>query len=283
MSVITKETTNSSVLQNIGISALKGAAINLGVQAVGRNLKKDNLLSTLAVGAMAGIADSFIESKIPNSRGIASRAMSGLLLGGGNAIINKSSIGGTALKYAVIGTATRLLLTIPKALASEGDWKVEWSMQLPKGALKRFEQEEYDWGCTQAVTKSIAKYLGKTITNEGSRIGYDFYRFAAEMNGFQVTTLSKGDLNLEPYNNLDHFYMVVGGYLKRGWPIAATYFNGYYDHTVGVWRITKKRHITKIDQIKYQIDITDPATGDYQKSLSQYDFEHSIIRAVKPY
>ena len=38
MSIITKATTNSSVLQNIGISALKGAAINLGVQAVGSNV-----------------------------------------------------------------------------------------------------------------------------------------------------------------------------------------------------------------------------------------------------
>ncbi len=272
-----------STFSNIGISALKGAAINLGVQAVGRNLRKDNLFSTLAVGAVAGMADSFIESKISNSNGIAGGAMTGLLLGGGNAIINKSSIGGTALKYAVIGTVTRLLLTIPDALASDGDWKIEWSMQLPKGALKRIEQDENDWGCTQAVTKSIAKYLGRNITNAGSKIGYDFYVFAAEMNGFQVTTLSKGDLRHEQYNNLDHFYMVVGDFLKRGWPIAATYFNGYYNHTVGVWRIIKKRHISKTDHIKYQIDITDPAKGDYQKRLSQYDFEHSIIRVVKPY
>ncbi len=35
--------------------------------------------------------------------------------------------------------------------------------------------------------------------------------------------------------------------------------------------------------VRYQIDIIDPAQGDPSKVLSQYDFEHAVIRAVKPY
>ena len=266
------------IVKTLPASILKGAAANLAIQALGKNLNKKTFLPTLLVGAVGGGLSCLSDDKYLSTLIAAS------VFGGGNALANKASFPRTMLKYAAIGTAGRLMLNIPAAVGKiNGDWKTEWQMQLPNGALKRYEQEKPLWGCTQAVLKSIAKYFGKTIVSEGEDgSGYDFFELAV-MNGFDVTTLSKGDLSTEPYNNIDHFYLVVGGYLKRGWPIAATYFNGELQHTVGVWRISKKRNTDKPESVRYQIDIIDPAQGDPSKVLSQYDFEHAVIRAVKPY
>lgn len=298
MSVITKETTNSSVLQTIGISALKGAAINLGVQAVGRNLKKDNLLSTLAVGAVAGIADSFIESKIPNSRGIASGAMSGLLLGGGNAIINKSSIGGTALKYAVITAVVEGVFNIARANAIPNyetkNWKIRRIYKLPNGNLPFYHQKNSSFGCTQETLKSICDYLKIPIafldypvdlnpTNKNKqrveyRDGADFEQLA-KANGLNVETAAHFEVNGNRQFNPD----IIGAFLENNIPLAITYtVPGDLPHTVGINRIIRLKNILKpTKEDRYIIEVMDPLYYNRYQQLPINVFNTGTIRLVQ--
>jgi hypothetical protein len=251
----------------------------LGLQLANRSLNKNNFWQTLLVGAAGGFGDYF-----------GGNAAMGAIIGGGNALINKTKDFSTAIKYAAIGGAADLLLKVKEAKAEEfpekDKWIIEWDVQLPKGRLKRVVQEDYEYGCTQATLKSIADYFGTKITNEGEKVGYDFADFAKK-NGFHTITLSYGDYAEETnkiiYKNVDEFYTIIASYLQRGWPIAATYFNGYLNHTVGVWRIIKKRHTQKKDKVRYDIKITDSAKIDYLTSLPSEMFERAIIRAVKPY
>ena len=277
----------NSVLQNIGISALKGAAINLGVQAVGRNLRKDNLFSTLAVGAVAGIADSFIESKISNSNGIASGAMTGLLLGGGNAIINKSSIGGTALKYAVITAVVEGVFNIARANANDftdGDkWIILEDYHLPKGDLKIHRQEfNNKAGCTQATLNSIAEYLGVPVKTDCINTGEDFTDLA-QQNDMVAYDLSKHYVD-KRYINIA---WEVGEYLKRGYPAAMTYNNLGTYHVVGITQITKEcKEIVQKDgskslKYRYRIKIMNPSEPDYDY-VSESTFKNALISIVQP-
>jgi hypothetical protein len=258
-------------------SLLKGTVLNLGLQLANRNLNKNNVWQTLLVGAAGGFGDYFLGN-----------AAMGAIIGSGNALVNKTKDFETAAKYAAIGGAADLLLNVAEAKAEESPddkWIIEWDAQLPNGKLKRIVQEDYEYGCTQATLKSIADYFGKKITNEGKRGGYDFAVFA-KMNGFNTIPLFYGDYATETnkiiYKSTEEFYTSIAGYLQRGWPIAATYFNGEKDHTIGVWRIIKKRHTIKTNKIRYDIKITDPAKIDYLTSLPSEKFETAVIRAVKP-
>ena len=42
------------IVKTLPASILKGAAVNLAIQALGKNLNKKNILPTLAVGALGG-------------------------------------------------------------------------------------------------------------------------------------------------------------------------------------------------------------------------------------
>ena len=74
---------------NLGRSLLKGAAVNFGLQAIGGNLRKDNIWQTLLVGVAGGFGDY-----------LGGNTAMGAILGGGNAIINKSHFVGIS---AVVG------------------------------------------------------------------------------------------------------------------------------------------------------------------------------------
>ncbi len=76
-----KEITNT-----ISASILKGAAANLAIQAIGKNLNKKNLLPTLAVGALGGGLSCLSDDKY------FSTLIATSIFGGGNALINKTSI-----------------------------------------------------------------------------------------------------------------------------------------------------------------------------------------------
>lgn len=277
----------NSVLQNIGISALKGAAINLGVQAVGRNLKKDNLLSTLAVGAVAGIADSFIESKISNSNGIASGAMTGLLLGGGNAIINKSSIGGTALKYAVITAVVEGVFNIARAnainFADDANWTVVEDYHLPKGDLKPHSQKGNDAGCAQATLDSIAEYLGIKLTTSKYYVGSDFSLLAKE-NGLIAEDLIKQQVGTKHIN----ISWSVGNYLRMGYPAALTYNDSGIQHIVGINRIIKehfekvKKDGSKIEKDRWRVQIMNPIDNGLLEYIPASILEYGLVTIVKP-
>ena len=96
--------------RNIPAALLKGAATNLAIQALGKNLNKKNILSTLAIGALGGGLSCLTDDKYLSTLIAAS------VFGGGNALANKASFPRTMFKYALIGTAGRLMLNIPEAL-----------------------------------------------------------------------------------------------------------------------------------------------------------------------
>ena len=270
-------TTVSSRHTTLPASMLKGAAVNAVIQALGGNLKKETFFKTLLVGALGGVVENLSGNIV----------LPGIMIGGGNALINKSSVPQTMIKYAAWSLAAQGVKSIGEAKAADDptEWNVEWDMQLPKGALKRVVQEDYEYGCTQATLKSIAAYLERPVVNNGERKGYDFAAFA-KMNGFKTIDLYYGEyktaINEIKYNSIDQLYLVVGSYLKRGWPVAATFNNGYFDHTIGVWRIIKKRHAVKTDKVRYEVKVTDPAKVEYITTLSSDIFERAIIRAVNP-
>ena len=117
-----KEITNT-----LPASLIKGAAANLAIQALGKNLNKKTFLPTLLVGAVGGGLSCLSDDKYLSTLIAAS------VFGGGNALANKASFPRTMLKYAAIGTAGRLMLNIPAAVGKiNGDWKTEWQMcQIP--------------------------------------------------------------------------------------------------------------------------------------------------------
>ncbi|MBQ3656640.1 MAG: hypothetical protein II956_07340 [Bacteroidales bacterium] len=97
---------NDSRQRNLAKSVLKSAAVTLSVQALGKNLNKDNFGQTLLVIAAGGLGDYF-----------GGNTAMGAILGGGNALINKTNFLGTATKYAAIGGAVDLLLNATEAKA----------------------------------------------------------------------------------------------------------------------------------------------------------------------
>ena len=85
MTTLTKR--NDSLARNLGRSLLKGAAVNFGLQAIGGNLRKDNIWQTLLVGVAGGFGDY-----------LGGNTAMGAILGGGNAIVKLTWI--ESIKYA---------------------------------------------------------------------------------------------------------------------------------------------------------------------------------------
>lgn len=268
---------NDSRERNLAKSLFKSAVVNLGVQALGKNLNKDNFWQTLLVGAAGGFGDYF-----------GGNVAMGAILGGGNALINKSNFLGTTAKYAALSFAADGALKIAEAKAEElpekDKWETVWDSKLPKGDLNFVAQANPRVGCTQAVLESIAMYLNKPIIFTEYNNGYDFYDYAANKNKFTVKTIYNGTrAKTSELKSLETLCEETGKYLQAGWPVAATYFNGEFYHTVGIMQITKKRKLTKgIYKYRYDIKMMNPAdSGD--KYLPEYNFEKSVIRAVNPF
>ncbi len=102
--------------KNFAKSVLKSAAVTLSVQALGKNLNKDNFGQTLLVIAAGGLGDYF-----------GGNVAMGAVLGGGNAPINKSNFLGTTAKYAALSFAADSMLKIAEAKAeklSNNKWKI---------------------------------------------------------------------------------------------------------------------------------------------------------------
>ena len=91
-------------------SLLNGTVLNLGLQLANRNLSKNNFWRTLLVGAAGGFGDYFGGNTAMDA-----------IIGGGNALINKTKDFGTAVKYAAIGGAADLLLKVKEAKAEVMD------------------------------------------------------------------------------------------------------------------------------------------------------------------
>ena len=105
------------IIKSLPASILKRAAANLAIQAIGKNLNKKNFLPTLAFGALGGIISDYVDSKVPNSYGLAGGALSGITLGLTNSLINGDNVPRNMFKYAVIGTLINGTLNIAKANA----------------------------------------------------------------------------------------------------------------------------------------------------------------------
>ena len=140
--------------KSLSRSLLKGTVLNFGLQLANRNLSKNNFWQTLLVGAAGGFGDYF-----------GGNAAMGAIIGGGNALINKTKDVGTAVKYAATGGTADLLLKVKDAKAEElpgkDKWIIEWDIQLPKGRLKRVVQEDYEYGCTQPSLQVIYNEVGQ--------------------------------------------------------------------------------------------------------------------------
>ena len=119
-----KKASTTDFKRNLPASILKGAAANLAIQAIGKNLNKKNFLPTLAFGALGGIIGDYVDSKIPNSYGLAGGALSGMTLGLTNSLINENNVPKTMFKYALIGTLINGSLNIAKANAKQNLFKM---------------------------------------------------------------------------------------------------------------------------------------------------------------
>lgn len=106
MTTLTKR--QDSPAWNLGRSLLKSTAVNFGLQAIGGNLRKDNIWQTLLVGVAGGFGDY-----------LGGNTAMGAILGGGNAIINKSHFVGTTAKYALCGAAADMVLRVTEAKAAK--------------------------------------------------------------------------------------------------------------------------------------------------------------------
>ncbi|MCR4558778.1 MAG: hypothetical protein K5685_01705 [Bacteroidales bacterium] len=273
---------NDSRQRNLAKSLLKGAVINFGVQALGKNLNKDNFWQTLLVGAAGGLGDYF-----------GGNTAMGAILGGGNALINKSNFLGTTAKYATLSFAADGMLKIAEAKAEElsnDKWKIRIDYHLPGGDLPLYHQKDPAVGCTQETLKSIGEYLRVPIriwdypvdwdTNkDGYKNGADFMQLALA-NGLYVEDVEKKEKK-----GSTEFYTpdYVGNLLSRNYPMALTYnVPGDLPHTVGVNRILRLQNTVNPKKAdKYVIQVMDPLYENGYKTLPFQTFRRSaIIRLV---
>ena len=268
--------------KSLSRSLLKGTVVNLGLQLANRSLNKNNFWQTLLVGAAGGFGDYF-----------GGNAAMGAILGGGNALVNKTHFLNTAAKYAAIGGAADLLLKVKEAKAEEPynkeKWKIRIDYHLPGGDLPFYHQANPTVGCTQETLKSIAEYLRVPIyiwdypidwdTNkDGYRNGADFMQLA-RANGLYVEDVEKKEKK-----GKKEFYTpdYVGNFLLKNYPMALTYnISGDLPHTVGINRILRLQNIVKPNKPdKYVIQVMDPLYENEYRVLPFETFRRSTIRLV---
>ena len=271
MNVLTK-TTNSSPQRNFPLSLLKGAAVNIGLQALSRNLSKDNFWQTLLVGAAGGIGNY-----------LGGNTAMGAVLGGGNAIINKSHFAGTTAKYAAWGAFADLVMKVAVAKAEPEKWDLVEEYSLPNGDLKPHSQRGDREGCAQATLDSIAEYLGKKVVTAYYNIGYDFTDLAKE-NGIVAYDLAKKSVGDKKIN----IPLEVGNYLRMGFPAALTYNNDGIQHIVGVNKIEKERKMVTDKQgvvsekIRWRVEVMNPVGDGIMDYIPISALENGLVSIVKP-
>jgi len=259
---------------NLSRSLLKGAAVNFGLQAIGGNLRKDNIWQTLLVGVAGGFGDYF-----------GGNTAMGAILGGGNAIINKSHFIGTTAKYALCGAAADVVLRVTEAKAAEepDGWELAEDYHLPNGDLVPHSQRGNDAGCAQATLDSIAEYLGKKVKTEYYDKGYDFSDLA-ELNDIVAYDLKKQTVGKRQINNPQ----IVGNYLRRGFPVALTYNNDGIQHIVGVNRIVKERKVitgkngVETEKNRWRVQVMNPVDGGSLVYIPISALESGLVSIVKP-
>ncbi len=268
-----KEITNT-----LPASLIKGAAANLAIQAIGKNLNKKTFLPTLLVGAVGGELSCLSDNKY------LSTIIAASVFGGGNALANKASLPRTMLKYAAIGTAGRLMLNIPAAVAKrDTKWIVLEDYHLPKGNLNPKSQWGDEAGCAQATFDSIAEYLGITPTTDFYNDGYDF-SILCKKNGFNAYDLSKSEVDGKKKN----IPWSVGNYLRMGCPAALTYNNSGVKHIVGINRIIQEKQTivdkngNKTEKIRWRIEVMDPIAYGNLVFIPYDEFERGLVTIVKP-
>ncbi len=260
--------------RNLPASLLKCAAANLAIQALGKNLNKKNFLPTLVVGALGGGLSCLSDDKY------CSTLIATSIFGGGNALINKTSVPKSLAKYAAIGTTARLMLNIPEIVAKtseiSGDWITIYNFKLPNGDLPKYKQINEAMGCTHTVLRSISDYLGySSIANQllkeekklAKDEGIDFSDLA-ESKGYLVQNLA---------NNL----FTVGTKLNQNIPVAVTYqpWLGRRPHTVGINQVEYQQNASNKKRTRFIIKVMDPLLGNITE-LSQSEFNNGIVRCI---
>ena len=263
------------IIKPFPASILKGAAANLAIQALGKNLNKKNFLPTLAVGALGGGLSCLSDDKY------FSTLIATSIFGGGNALINKTNVPKTLVKYTAIGVTARLMLNIPEAVSVikevSNDWKTIYNFKLPNGDLPKYKQSDEAMGCTHTVLRSISDYLGYAsiateLFKEEKKLdddeGIDFYDLA-ESKGFLVENLA---------NNL----FTVGTKLNQNIPVAVTYqpWQGKKPHTVGINQVEYQQNVTNKKRTRFIIKVMDPLLGKITE-ISQSEFNTGKVRCIK--
>ena len=274
---------NDSRQRNLPKSLLKGAVINLGVQALGKNLNKNNFWQSLLVGAAGGFGDYF-----------GGNVAMGAVLGCGNALINKSNFLGTTAKYAALSFSADGVMKIAEAKAEEPfenkRWKIVLDYRLPGGDLPFYHQNDPSVGCTQETLNSIGEYLRVPIriwdypvdwdTNDkGYKNGADFELLAAA-NGLYTEIVPKYK---QPNELSKHNPDIVGRNLIQNFPMAITYeTNGNLPHTVGINRIVRLKNIVNPKKAdRYIIQVMDPLYSGKYQILPLEKFYYGKIVLVK--
>ncbi|MBR6176768.1 MAG: hypothetical protein IKQ70_02650, partial [Bacteroidales bacterium] len=217
------------------------------------------------------------------------------IFGGGNALINKTSVPKSLAKYAAIGTTARLMLNIPEVLSKinpdyeTNKWKVRFIYKLPNGNLPFYHQNDPSIGCTQETLKSIGDYLGvpipfldyqNSIIKPGYQHGADF-ELLAQANGLYTEMIPKLQQDKEkPHNDLGY----VGNRLLWNLPMAITYERqGDLPHTVGINRIIQLKNIDNPKKAdKYVVEVMDPLLVNKYTTLPLDYFYYGKIVLVKP-
>ena len=262
----TKETNKT-----LSAAILKGTAANLAIQALGKNLNKKNILPTLVVGALGGGLSCLTDDKYLSTLIAAS------VFGGGNALANKASFPKTVFKYALIGTAGRLMLNIPEAVAQK-KWETVYDYKLPNGHLPVVLQKNHTEGCSHATLISIAKYMEcdnkliQSLENELKNLpkdkGVSFYNLAISK-GFNVDTPAVNGY-------------IVGQLIANNNPCAITYLsiNDNKEHTVGIERIICQQNIKDNLKRRFIIRVMDPLNG-FNSPLSESDFNKGVVFMIQ--
>ena len=266
--------------KSLSHSLLKGTVVNLGIQALNKNLNKNNFWQTLLVGATSGLGDYFGGNT----------AMSAML-GSGNALINDTKFLSTTAKYAAIGGAADLLLNVTKAkaenLPEKNRWQIRIDYHLPNGNLPFYHQTNPTFGCTQETLKSIGEYLRVPIfildypidwdNGNEYKNGADFMQLA-RANGLYVEDVEKKEIKgNKKYYTPDY----VGNLLLKNYPLAITYQIGDTAHTVGINRIIRLKNIVNPQKSdRYIIQVMDPLYKNEYKLLPLSTFKRGVIRLV---
>ena len=255
MSYLPSLKTNSSALKTIGTAALTGAAVNIGIQVMRKNLRKDNFLSIFAIGALSGTVIASIV-----------RGVSG------------SAKACTPSTYETKKWKIRSVYQLPNGnlpFYHQKDPSVGCTQETLKSICDylnhpiAFLDYPVDIDLKNKKVKNVNHY----------KDGADF-ELLAKANGLTVNTVEYYNTKRGKVYNPD----IVGSYLMKNNPLAITYErSGDLPHTVGINRIVRLMNVSNPKaNDRYIIEVMDPLFVNTYQQLPMDVLNSGTIRFVKP-